>query len=88
CNGYKPGPNESNDPQYTATRTFIGIEKSSKKNGKINKSESKKKSVVKTNKASASSTRNAVLNKSKSMKRNISSNTSMTKTNNAQSSSS
>ncbi|CAF0761356.1 unnamed protein product [Rotaria sordida] len=83
--GYKPGPNESIDPQYTTTRTFNGTGKSSKKNDKINKSESKKKSAIKTNKTLTSSTRSAVLNKSKSMKRNISSNISMTKANTAQS---
>ncbi|CAF2395934.1 unnamed protein product [Rotaria sp. Silwood2] len=83
---YKPGPNESIDSKYTSTRTFNGTGKSSKNNSKINKSESKKKSTIKTNKTVASSKRSAVLNKSKSMKHNITSNTSMTKTNAAQSS--
>jgi len=47
--GYKPGPDEPIEPQYTATRDF-----GSKKGGKINKSESKKKSTIKTNNADVS----------------------------------
>ncbi len=42
--GYKPETDEPIEPQYTATRDF-----GSKKGGKINKSESKKRSAVKTN---------------------------------------
>jgi hypothetical protein len=81
--GYKPGSNESVEPQYTATRDFSGKGKSSKKSGMINKSGSKKKSAVKTNKTDASSTRSAISTKSQSAKRDISSNTSMMRTANA-----
>ncbi len=47
--GYKPGPNESTEPEYRAMRSY-----SSKKNSKANKSDSKKKSTVKTKNTNAS----------------------------------
>ncbi len=52
--GYKPGPNEPIELQYTASRGFNNRKTTSKKSGKTNKSGSKKKSGVNT-----SSTRNA-----------------------------
>ena len=56
--GYKPGPNEPIELQYTASRGFNDRKKTSKRSGKVNKSGSKKKSGVKTNKNDTSSTRN------------------------------
>lgn len=53
--GYKPGPNEPTEPQYTTKKGF-----NSKKSDKINKSSSNKKSPVKTNKTNASSTQDNV----------------------------
>ncbi len=47
--GYKPGPNESNEPEYTATRGS-----SSKKSNQRNKEDSKKKTAVKTKNTNAS----------------------------------
>ncbi len=64
--GYKPETDEPIEPQYTATRDF-----GSKKGGKINKSESKKRSAVKTNNTDVSWTCNSASNKSKSVKSNI-----------------
>ncbi len=46
--GYKPGPNESTEPEYTATRGS-----SSKKSNKRHKEDSKKKTTVKTKNANA-----------------------------------
>jgi hypothetical protein len=50
--GYKPGPNESTEPEYTATRGS-----NSKKSNKRNKEDSKKKTAVKTKNTNASAIR-------------------------------
>jgi hypothetical protein len=49
--GYKPGSNESTEPEYTATRGS-----NSKKGSKLNKTDSKKKSAGKTKNTNASTT--------------------------------